>query len=49
MVPKSPALPTTQPRRRYRITPKIVNMEGVNTPPKVPNFLILLIIDYPFT
>ena len=34
-----PAWPTTHPRRIYMITPKIVKMEGVNTPAKVPNFL----------
>ena len=41
-VPKSPALPTTQPKRKYMITPNIVSKVGVKTPPKVPNFLIVL-------
>ena len=36
-VPIKPALPTTQPKRRYIITPKIVKIEGVKTPPNVPN------------
>jgi hypothetical protein len=36
-VPIRPALPTTQPKRRYIITPKIVNIEGVKTPPNVSN------------
>ena len=35
MVPARPALPTTQPMRRYIITPRMVNTLGVNTPPKV--------------
>ena len=39
--PKSPAFPTTHPSRKYIITPRIVNKVGVNTPPKVPNFLIV--------
>jgi hypothetical protein len=34
-------LPTTVPNRIYMITPKIVSKEGVNTPPKVPNFFSL--------
>jgi len=34
-VPNNPTLPTTHPNRRYIITPKIVSMEGVKTPPKV--------------
>lgn len=38
--PSRPALPTTQPRRKYIITPRIVSNVGVKTPPKVPNFLI---------
>ena len=37
--PKNPALPTTQPRRKYIITPKIVTTSGVNTPPNVPNLV----------
>jgi len=32
----SPTFPTTQPKRRYMITPRIVRIDGVNTPPKVP-------------
>jgi hypothetical protein len=40
--PKRPALPTTHPRRKYIITPNMVRKVGVKTPPKVPNFLILV-------
>jgi hypothetical protein len=36
-VPISPTLPTTQPKRKYIITPKIVSIDGVKTPPKVFN------------
>jgi hypothetical protein len=36
-VGQSPTWPTTQPKRKYIITPRIVKIEGVNTPPKVPN------------
>jgi len=35
-VPSKPTLPTTQPKRRYIITPKIVRIDGVYTPPNVP-------------
>src|SRR5690606_39113181 len=41
MIPRAmyrPALPTTQGRRMYMMTPRIVRIDGVNTPPKVPNF-----------
>ena len=34
----SPASPTTQPSRIYIITPRMVNIDGVNTPAKAPNF-----------
>jgi len=34
----SPTFPTTQPKRRYMIKPRIVNTLGVYTPRKVPNF-----------
>ncbi len=34
-VPIRPTLPTTQPKRRYMITPRTVSMEGVKTPSKV--------------
>ncbi len=34
----SPASPTIQPSRMYMITPRMVSIEGVNTPPKAPNF-----------
>ena len=37
IAPSRPALPTTQPKRKYIITPSIVSTSGVNTPPKVPN------------
>ena len=40
IVPKSPELPTTHPRRIYMITPKMVKMDGVKTPAKVPNFFV---------
>ncbi len=40
--PSRPAFPTTQPILRYMITPNIVSSVGVNTPPKVPNFLALI-------
>ncbi len=33
----SPALPTTYPRRRKRMMPRMVRMLGVNTPAKVPS------------
>ncbi len=33
---RRPALPTTQPNRRYMITPRIVRIDGVKTPPNVP-------------
>lgn len=42
-VPISPTLPTTQPKRRYMITPNIVRMDGVNTPPKVFKPLVLFL------
>ena len=35
-VPIKPTFPTTQPNLRYIITPSMVRIEGVNTPPKVP-------------
>ncbi|GAB5563335.1 MAG: hypothetical protein Wins2KO_03980 [Winogradskyella sp.] len=38
--PSKPAFPTTQPKRKYIITPRMVNKVGVNTPPNVPNFFI---------
>jgi len=44
MVFIKPACPMIAGKRRYMITPKMVNMEGVNTPLKVPNFLALAII-----
>ena len=34
--PLRPTFPTTQPNLRYMMTPRIVRIEGVNTPPKVP-------------
>ena len=36
-----PEFPTTHPNRRYMITPRIVRIEGINTPPNVPNFFML--------
>ena len=35
-LPNQPTLATTQPKRRYIITPKMVRIEGVKTPPNVP-------------
>ena len=37
IAPNNPALPTTHPRRRYIITPRMVSTSGVKTPAKVPN------------
>ena len=34
-LPNNPTFPTTQPNRRYIITPSMVRMEGVKTPAKV--------------
>jgi hypothetical protein len=34
-LPNNPTLPTTQPNRRYIITPRIVRIDGVKTPAKV--------------
>jgi hypothetical protein len=34
-LPSNPTFPTTQPNRRYIITPSMVRMEGVKTPAKV--------------
>jgi len=34
----SPTFPRTQPNRRYMMTPRIVRIEGVKTPLKVPNW-----------
>jgi hypothetical protein len=42
-VDHNPAAPTIIGSRRYIITPRIVNIEGVKTPPKVPNLLIFAI------
>jgi hypothetical protein len=39
-VAKRPPWPTIQGRRMYMMTPRIVRIAGVNTPPKVPNFLV---------
>jgi hypothetical protein len=35
-VPANPTWPTTQPNRRYMITPRIVRIDGVKTPPNMP-------------
>jgi hypothetical protein len=43
IAPQSPVWPTTQPNRRYMITPKMVRMEGVKTPPKVPSPVLLVL------
>ena len=42
-VPPRPTLPTTQPNLRYMMTPRMVRIEGVNTPPKVPKAWDLLL------
>jgi len=34
-VPIRPTFPTTHPNLRYMITPKMVSIDGVNTPPNV--------------
>ena len=39
----SPACPTMVGNLKYIITPKIVKIEGVKTPPKVPNLADLAI------
>ena len=41
MTAATPDWPTTWPRRRNMITPRMVSVQGVNTPPKVPNFFSL--------
>jgi len=38
MVRGRPTLPTTQPKRRYMIRPRMVSTLGVHTPRKAPNF-----------
>ena len=38
-VPQIPAFPTTQPNLRYMIAPKMVRIEGMKTPKRVPYFL----------
>ncbi len=38
MAPAKPATPTTHPKRKYIITPRMVNMDGVKTPENDPNF-----------
>jgi hypothetical protein len=38
MASRIPDSPTTWPKRRNMITPRIVSVLGVKTPPKVPNF-----------
>ena len=35
--PRMPACPTTNPARMNMMTPRIVKMLGVKTPPSVPN------------
>jgi hypothetical protein len=37
--PRKPAFPTTHPRRKYMITPRIVSTSGVKTPPNVPKLV----------
>lgn len=38
--PSSPVIPTTQPRRRYIITPRMVRRVGMKTPLTIPNLII---------
>lgn len=45
-VPISPTFPTTQPKRKYIITPNIVNIDGVNTPPKVFKIPFELVVEF---
>ena len=40
MAPRMPACPTMNPARRNMITPRMVKIEGVNTPPNVPNLFL---------
>ena len=40
--PPKPAFPTTHPRRKYIIAPRIVNIVGVKTPSNVPKRLLEL-------
>ena len=40
IAPPRPALPTTQPSRRYMITPRIVSSVGTKTPSNVPYPLV---------
>ena len=35
--PTRPTLPTTHPARRYRMTPRMVRIDGVKTPMNVPS------------
>ena len=39
-----PEFPITHPKRRYMITPRIVRIEGINTPPNVPNFFMVYFV-----
>lgn len=43
MVAHNPAWPMIIGKRMYMITPRMVSIEGVNTPPKVPNLFDLAI------
>jgi hypothetical protein len=43
IVAQNPASPTIIGSRKYMITPRMVKMDGVNTPPKVPNLLTFAI------
>jgi hypothetical protein len=42
MAAPNPTVPTTQPRRRYIITPTIVKIVGAKTPSNVPRTLLLI-------
>ena len=47
--PIKPALPTTHPKRRYIITPRMVKTSGVKTPANVPNLPLLSEESEPFS
>ena len=38
IVPQIPAFPTTHPNLRYMMAPKMVRIDGINTPRSVPYF-----------
>jgi hypothetical protein len=46
MVAHKPASPTIIGSLKYMITPRIVKIEGTNTPPNVPNLELFAILNY---